>query len=169
MLTPFPVLFKPTSITNPLLRGLKYFSNLRSLITSVWLPTTFEDQPRDHEIIRYWLDARSPRSTALVTTALEQEPEGWERELRAKYAPDALSWHVTRLVGPHLSEEAKARVRGIHVRASISIGEGGGIFDLDMHIGKDKKNNDICLDHRGPREELEPERRGSKLENRRWF
>jgi len=58
----------------------------------------------------------------------------------------------------------------VHVRASFCVGvAGGGIFDVDLRVGKGALGSDVCLGYRGPREELEPERRRSKLDNRRWF
>ncbi|KAK3700328.1 hypothetical protein LTR37_016032 [Vermiconidia calcicola] len=162
-----PKLFSPTPITTPMLSALKYFHNLETLIMSMWLSTIFEEAPRDADIIKYWLDARSPQSMSLVRTVIDEEPEGWEKELRTKFAPDALAWQITSLVGPFLSEKAKARKGGVHVRASVCIGEWGGIFDIDLHIGKGSMNSDVCLGYKGPREELEPERRRTKLETRR--
>ncbi|KAK3697145.1 hypothetical protein LTR37_017641 [Vermiconidia calcicola] len=164
-----PKLFSPTPITTPMLSALKYFHSLETLIMSMWLSTIFEEAPRDADIIKYWLDARSPQSMSLVRTVIDEEPEGWEKELRTKFAPDALAWQITSLVGPFLSEKAKARKGGVHVRASVCIGEWGGIFDIDLHIGKGSMNSDVCLSYKGPREELEPERRRTKLESRRWF
>jgi hypothetical protein len=166
-----PILFTTTPITTPLLYGLKHCHKLESLIVSMWLSTMFEGSPRDGDIIKYWTDARSPQSTSLVRLVVDEEPEGWEKELRTKYAPDALAWQVTSLIGPFLSEKAKSRKGGVHVRASLCIGEAGpgGIFDIDLYVGKGSLNSDVCLGYKGPREELEPERRRSKLENRRWF
>lgn len=164
-----PVLFNPAPICQPILHSLKHFNNLESLIMSVWLSTIFEDAPRDSDIIKYWLDARSPNSTSLVRIVQDEEPEGWERELKTKFAPDALAWQITSFIGPFLSESAKSRPGGIHVRSSMCVGDWGGIFDIDLRIGKGSLNSDICLGYEGPREELEPERRRSKLENRRWF
>lgn len=137
---------------------------------SMWLNTEFEEARRDADIIRYWLDSRSPSSTALVRVGSSvDETEGWERELRTKYAPDALAAYITHYIGQFLSERAKERREGVHVRVSMCIGEWGGIFDVDLRIGKDALGNDVCLGFKGPREELEPERRKEKLENRRWF
>ena len=164
-----PMLFNPTAITPPMLNALRYFHKLESLIMSMWLSTVSEDASRDSELISYWLDARSPSSTALVRTVMDEEPEGWEKELRTKFAPEALAWYITSFIGPFLSEQAKARKGGVHVRASMCIGDWGGIFDIDLHIGKGSMNSDVCLGYVGPREELERERRRSKLENRRWF
>ena len=163
-----PVLFTPTPITSPMLAALKHFNNLESLIMSTWLSTEFEGERRDSEIIRYWLDARTPESTSLMRIT-DEEPEGWEKELRTKYAPDALAWEITSFIGPFLSEHAKARSGGVHVRGSVCIGDWGGIFDIDLWIGKGSVNSDVCLVYKGPREELEPERRNNKLESRRWF
>lgn len=161
-----PVLFTPTPITTPLLSGLKYFDRIESFTMSMWLSTTFEGSLRDADVIMYWLDSRSPASTSLVRIT-DEAPMGWEKELRTKYAPGALAWHITNFIGPLLSEQAKARKGGVSVRVSMCIGEDGGIFDIDLHIGKGSCNSDVCLDYKGPREELE--RRRSKLESRRWF
>ena len=163
-----PVLFQPTPITQPILAGLKHFHKLESLIMSVWLSTTFEEGHRDAEIIKYWVEARSPATTSLVHIT-DEEPEGWAKELRTKFAPPALAWEITNRIGPFLSESAKRRRGGVHVRASMCIGDWGGIFDLDLQIGKGAMNSDVCLWYQGPREELEPEKRRSKLESRRWF
>lgn len=163
-----PVLFTPTPITNPMLAALKHFHNLESLIMSMWLNTEFEEAHRDSDVIKYWLDARSPMSTSLVRIT-DEEPEGWEKELRTKYAPDALAWYITGFIGQFLSEKAKTRKGGVHVRVSMCIGDLGGIFDIDLHVGKGSLNSDVCLGYKGPREELEPDRRRGKLEGRRWF
>ena len=151
-----------------MLAALKHFHGLRSLVMSLWLSTSFEDDTRDSEIISYWLNARTPTSTALVRVT-DDEPEGWERELKTKYAPDALAWRATSFLGPLLSDQAKARKGGVNVRASFSIGEYGGMFDIDLNIGKGSMDSSVCLGFKGPREELEPERRKNKLDNRRWF
>jgi len=57
----------------------------------------------------------------------------------------------------------------VHVRASFCVGQWGGIFDVDLKIGKGSLGSDICLGYQGPREELELQRRRSKLDSRRWF
>ena len=164
-----PVLYNPTPVTSPMLYALKHFHQLDTLIISVWLNTEFEGRPQDAEIIKYWLDARSPSSMSLARIIRDEEIEGWEKELRTKYAPDALAWHVTNFIGPFLSEQAKLRPNGVHVRGSVCIGDWGGIFDIDIRVGKGSLNSDICLGYKGPREEIEPERRRSKLLSRRWF
>ncbi|KAI5364732.1 Putative F-box domain-containing protein [Septoria linicola] len=164
-----PILLSPTPITTPLLAPLKHFHKLESLIISLWLTTLFEGEPRDHEVISYWTDSRSPSSTALVLILDEEPEDGWDKELKTKYAPNALAWTVMNFLGPLLSEEAKARTGGVHVRASFSLGDWGGIFDLDLWIGKGSMNSDVCLAFKGPREELEQERRREKLNARRWF
>lgn len=172
-----PVLFDPTPITAPLLAPLKHFHHLRTLILSVCLLTNFEGAPRDAEIIRYWLDSRSPASTSLVRIAsgAEEDMGGWERELHTKFAPAALAGQVVRQTGPLLSEAAKGRrgaggrVIGVRVRASMCLGDWGGIFDIDVDVGKDEAGRDVCLGYEGPREELEKGRRRGKLEGRRWF
>lgn len=163
-----PVLLSPTPVTTPMLSALRHFHSLEMLIISLWLSTGFEGEPRDPDIISYWLNARSPSSTALVRIT-DEDPEGWEKELRTKYAPDALAWRITNFLGPFISETAKARKGGMHVRASFCVGDWGGIFDIDVTIGKGAMGSDVCLGFKGPREELEPERRRSKLRTRRWF
>lgn len=162
------LLFEPTPITTPLFTPLKHFHNLKSLIVSLWLNTAYEGrQSNDAEVIQYWCNQRSPQSTALICIN-DEEPEGWEKELVTKYAPDALAWRITNFIGPFLSEQAKKRKGGVHVRASFCVGDWGGIFDVDLHIGKSALGN-ICLDYKGPREELEAGRRKTKLEERGWF
>ena len=161
-------LFQPTPITGPLLAGLKYFDKLETLILSTWLSTIFEGNPCDNGVISYWLDSRSESSTSLVITNTDEEPQGWAKELRTKFAPDALARQVTSFIGPMLSEQAKLRTGGVHVRVGMCLGESNAIFDLDLRIGK-IGDGDICFNYKGPREELEPERRREKIENRRWF
>lgn len=164
-----PLLLNPTPLTTPLLSPLKYFHKLESLIISLWLSTQFAGHPRDSEVISYWTNARSPAAQALVLISDEEPENAWDLELRTKYAPGALAWRVTNLLGPFLSPEAKSRPGGVHVRASFSIGDWGGIFDLDLHIGKGALKSDVCLGYVGPREENEETRRKEKLEGRRWF
>ncbi|KAF2214267.1 hypothetical protein CERZMDRAFT_57621 [Cercospora zeae-maydis SCOH1-5] len=164
-----PVLLQPTPITSPLLAPLKHFHKLESFVISIWLSTHFEGDTRDSEIISYWTDARSPTSTALMLIEDEAPQWGWYKELRTKYAPNALAWRVTNFLGPFLSEEAKSRKGGVSVRASFSVGDWGGIFDLDLRIGKGAMGSDVCLGFEGPREELETTRRRKKLDSRRWF
>ncbi|KAF7196810.1 hypothetical protein HII31_01728 [Pseudocercospora fuligena] len=162
------IILSPTAITTPLFTPMKYFDNLESVILSFWLVTTFEGSDRDAEVIAYWTNSRTPASTALVRIT-DEEPEGWEKELRTKFAPDALAWRITSFLGPFLSEKAKKRKGGVHVRASFCVGDFGGIFDLDLWIGKGSLESDVCLGFVGPREEFEEERRKGKMEGRRWF
>ncbi|KAF2205876.1 hypothetical protein GQ43DRAFT_406491 [Delitschia confertaspora ATCC 74209] len=61
-----PILTSPTPITDSLLYPLRHFHNLRELSMAMWLFTSFEQISRDQEIIKFWIDARSPSSTALV-------------------------------------------------------------------------------------------------------
>lgn len=165
-----PVLLSPTAITTPLLAGLKHLDKLQSLTLSVFLSTLFEGARRDNEILDYWLAGRDASSTSLVPIRDEEPEEGtWERELRTKYAPDALAWRVTSLIGPYLSEEAKRRSGGVQVRASFCLGDWGGIFHVDVRIGKGSLNSDVCLGFEGPRDELQAARRQEKLQDRRWF
>ncbi|CAK1358862.1 unnamed protein product [Cercospora beticola] len=164
-----PLLLNPPPITTPLLSSLRHFHKLENIHISIWLPTHFEGAPRDSEIISYWTDTRSPESTALTLVAAEELEAGWEKELRTEYAPNALAWRVTNMLGKFLSEEVKMRKGGVKVRASFSVGDWGGIFDLDVRVGKGSLGSDICLGFEGPREELEEKRRREKLDNRRWF
>ncbi|KAK5164361.1 uncharacterized protein LTR77_010057 [Saxophila tyrrhenica] len=166
------ILFQPTPITTPFLASLKHFHNLESLIISTWLSTTFEGARRDDEVIRFWIDSRSPSSTAIARfnpTDDDEEEGSWAKELRTKFAPDALARRARSFIGPFLSENVKTRKGGCHVRISICIGEAGGIFDMDMRVGSGRDGEDVCLGYEGPREELEEGRRRAKLENRRWF
>lgn len=163
-----PLLFEPTPITTPLFSALKHFHNLKSLLVSLWLETAWGGRrSNEAEVIQYWCNQRSPDSLALVSIN-DEEPEGWEKELVTKFAPDALAWSITNLIGPFLSEQAKRRKGGVHVRASFCVGDSGGVFDADVHIGRSALAN-VCLDFKGPREELEKGRRKEKLEGRRWF
>nr|POE90160.1 hypothetical protein CFP56_20627 [Quercus suber] len=162
-----PFLFDPTPITVAMLYPLKHFHKLETLVLSVWLNTHFEGEPRDHEIIDYWMDARTPTSTALVHIT-DDEPQGWERQLWTKFSPHALAWRVTSFIGMYLSDEAKQRPGGVNVRATFCLGHWGGIFDIDVRVGYSALGSKL-LGYKGPSEELEPQRRREKLESRRWF
>jgi hypothetical protein len=163
-------LYDPSPITQPMLAALKHCHGLETLIMSFWLPTLFEDGFRDDQIISYWLDGRDPSSTAIVSMIDDEPEEGsWAHELQTKFAPRALAWGVVRSIGQYLSESAKKRKGGVHVRASFCVGDWGGIFDLDLRVGKSGLGSDICLGYEGPREEMEVNRRREKLDRRRWF
>ncbi|OQO00779.1 hypothetical protein B0A48_13466 [Cryoendolithus antarcticus] len=166
-----PILLNPTPITTPFLHALKHCHKLETLITSFWLSTHFEGSPRDDQVISYWMDTRSPSSTAIVAPFWADPPATgtWAYELKTKFAPDALAWRITSFLGPFLSEEAKGRKRGVKVRASFCVGDWGGIFDVDVRIGKGAVGSDVCLGWEGPREELEEGRRKGKSEGRGWF
>lgn len=168
-----PMLWSPTPITTPLLFALRHCHKLESLILSLWLSTWFEDAARDDEVISYWLDSRNSSSTALALTSPPADEGGenaWARALRTTYAPAALAERVTAFVGPFLSEKAKRRGAGVHVRASFCLGDWGGIFDVDLRIGKaEEGDGDVCLGFVGPREESETGRRRAKLDERGWF
>jgi hypothetical protein len=69
-----PILSKLTPITHPLLIGLRQFHNLRQLVMSFWLLTWHESSYRDTEIIKFWMDSRSPASTALVVVTPPRRP-----------------------------------------------------------------------------------------------
>jgi hypothetical protein len=190
-----PILSQPTPITEPLLHGLRQFDNLDQLVMSFWLLTWYEGSYRDTEIIKYWLDSRSPASTALVVVtpprspisdlpvdpghfpafqarfAPPQEFNRWAVTLKTSFSPSALAYRVAADIGPFLSPVAKARPGGVRMRASFCLGvkddrrPASDIFDLDMRIGKD----DQVLEFTGPREESEKGRYWQKLESRRWF
>jgi hypothetical protein len=163
-----PLLWNSTPVSHYMLAPLRHFHHLRHLILSLWLHTLYEDDHRDDEILDYWLNTRSPSTTALVATSTEPLT-GWAAELASKYAPHAMAARIVALMGPYISETAKSNPGGIHVRASFCIGSYGGLFDFDVVIGKDAEGNDEVRGWKGPREELHPERRAEKLRNRRWF
>jgi hypothetical protein len=190
-----PILSEHTPITAPLLSGLRQFDNLKQLVLSFWLLTWYEGSYRDTEIIKYWLDSRSPSSTALVVVtpprspsrdvpvhpglflnfsaraAPQQEFNRWAVALKTSFAPSALAYRIARDIGPYLSPIAKNRPGGVSVRGSFCLGirderhPASDIFDLDVRIGKD----DQVLEFTGPREEGEKGRWWQKLESRRWF
>lgn len=162
-------LYNPSPIAHPMLAALKHCHALNSLIMSFWLSTMFEDDRRDDEVISYWLDRRDASSTSLVSLSDEPELGSWAYELKSKFAPRALAWGIVRFLGQYLSETAKRRKGGVHVRASFCIGDWGGIFDIDVYIGKGSLGSDVCLGFEGPREEMEEKRRREKLDRRRWF
>ena len=160
-----PVLGTPTKITESFLHPLRHFHNLRQLVLSMWICTFFEDSFQDRGIISYWLDRRDSSSTALVPVS-DEASGSWAQQIKIRYAPEALARQVQEIVAKHLSPRAKEKRGGVNVRASFSLGEStNNIFDLDVRIGR----NDEILAIKGPREELEPERRTEKLESRRWF
>jgi hypothetical protein len=190
-----PILLSPTPYTSDLFAALKFFPNLRVLTTAFWLTTTFEDEQRDEEVLEYWHDMRDPNSTALVTVPRASSPAGsmdagfgseddedgergeenpWARELRTKFAPEALAGRVLGFIGPLLSPVAKGRPGGVLVRASFSMGgEVSAIFDLDLRIGMLAPGmGDVILEGSvvGPRTEGDDdERRREKERGRRWF
>jgi hypothetical protein len=162
-------LYNPSPIVHPMLVALKHCHSLESLIMSFWLSTLFEEAFRDDQVISYWLDRRDSSSTSLVSLSDESELGSWAHELKAKFAPRALAWGIVRFMGQYLSERAKRREGGVHVRASFCVGDYGGIFDIDVWVGKGSLGSDICLGFEGPREEMEDRRRREKLDRRRWF
>ena len=162
-------LYDPSPITHPMLAALKHCNGLESLIMSFWLSTMFEDEFRDDEVMSYWLERRDSSTTSLVSLSDEPELGSWAYELKTKFAPRALAWGIVRFLGQYLSEHAKRRKGGVRVRASFCVGDWGGIFDIDVQIGKGSLGSDVCLGFEGPREELEDKRRREKLESRRWF
>jgi hypothetical protein len=189
-----PILSQHTSITTPLLSGLRQFDNLKQLIMSFWLLTWYEGSYRDTEIIKYWTESRSSSSTALVVVtpprspsrdvpvhpglfmnfsaraAPQQEFNRWAVALKTTFSPSALAYRVASDIGPYLSPIAKSRPGGVCVRGSFCLGVREGrpasdIFELEVRIGKD----DQVLEFTGPREEGEKGRWWQKLESRRWF
>ncbi|KAH7078816.1 hypothetical protein BKA63DRAFT_507182 [Paraphoma chrysanthemicola] len=190
-----PILSNATPITDVLLNGLRQFDNIKQVVMSFWLLTYFEGQYRDSEVIKYWLDSRSPSSTALVVVtpprrvsheypvdpghfpnfsnrlAPPQEFNRWAVTLKTHLSPSALAYRVARDIGPYLSPVAKNRKGGVRVRGSFCLGSRDAhrptsdIFDLDVRIGRD----DAVLEFTGPREEGEKGRWWQKLEARRWF
>lgn len=164
------VLHNTTPITQPMLMALKHCHRLETLIMSFWLSTLFEGDLRDDQVIAYWQDQRYSSSTSLISLSEDPLDEwSWSDELRSKFAPKALAWRVVGLIGPYLSDEAKKRKGGVTVRASFCIGDWGGIFDIDVKVGKRSLSSDICLGFEGPREEMEDGRRKEKIRSRRWF
>lgn len=191
-----PILSHTTPVTLPLLMPLRYFDNLRQLVLSFWLLTSFEDQYRDSEIIQSWMDTRSPASTALVVvtppqspspnpavepammprfpnwqTARQQSFNRWAVTLKTRYTPSALAYRVAEDIGPYLSDVAKSRPGGVRVRASFCLGSRD-----EMRAANDIFDLDIrigrhgqVLEFIGPREEVEKGRFWQKLESRRWF
>ncbi|KAF2025638.1 hypothetical protein EK21DRAFT_116648 [Setomelanomma holmii] len=190
-----PILSNATPVTDILLSALRNFDNLKQVVMSFWLLTWFEDAYRDTEIIKYWLDSRSPSSTALVVVtpprrvsqdfpvdpghfpnfsnrlAPPQDFNRWAVALKTHLSPSALAYRVARDIGPYLSPVAKNRPGGVRVRVSFCLGTRDSqrpvndIFDLDVRIGRD----DQVLEFTGPREEGEKGRWRQKLEARRWF
>lgn len=163
-------LYEPTPITSPLLAPLKHFHNLEMLVLSTWLSTLFEHAYHDQDIIAYWLNTRDPASTALVPVSTNDEDLGsWALALKTRFAPLALARRVVEMFGAVLSERAKGKKGGVKVRASFCLGDWGGIFDIDVVVGKGAGGEDVLVGFEGPREELEATRRRDKLEGRRWF
>jgi hypothetical protein len=190
-----PILSQATQITDPLLNGLRHFDNLQQLVMSFWLLTWYEGSYRDPEIIKYWMDSRSPASTALVVVTPPRSPSQdppvepgqfpnfhtrmappqdfnrWAVTLKTSFSPSALAYRVARDISPYLSPVAKSRPGGVRMRASFCLGvrdewrPASDIFDLDMRIGGDNE----VLEFTGPREEGEKGRWWQKLETRRWF
>jgi hypothetical protein len=183
-----PILLAPTPSTPDFFSALRFFHNLRALTSSFWLHTLFEDHANnDDDVLAYWRNMRDPNSTALVCVPSGADDDGealsgWARELEMKFKPEALARRVLGFLAPLLSEEAKGREGGVLVRASFSLGaEVGGIFDLDLRIGKKGgrtfsgagagagAGEDVLLGFVGPRAEVESERRIGKEMSRRWF
>jgi hypothetical protein len=193
-----PILSYATAITGPILHPLSHFQNLRQLVMSFWLLTFFEDSYRDAEIIKSWLDTRSPASTALVVvtppaspastppvdpammphfqnaTQRPQDFNRWAVMLKTRFTPSALAYRIAGDIGPHLSPVAKERPGGVRVRASFCLGtrlEGGTNGTANDIFDLDIRigGNDQVLEFVGPREEVEGGRCEAKLRGRRWF
>jgi hypothetical protein len=162
-------LYNPSFIVWPMLAALKHCHALESLMLSLWLPTLFENDLRDAEVISYWLDQRDSTSTGLVSLSAEPPSEGsWAYELETKFKPAALAARVANLLGNSLSSTAKRQPGGLHVRASFSMQE-AAIFDLDLWLGENSDGGVELVRWMGPSDETEPRRRDQKLKNRRWF
>lgn len=164
-----PIMWEPTQITYPMYSPLRHFHNLKSLVLSLWLQTMWEEDFQDEQIIQYWLNTRSPSSTALVMASNNHELTGWAKQLAERFRPLCIATRMKDMIGPFLSERAKAQKGGVHVRGSFCVGLYGGIFDFDVSIVKAPNGEDAILDWVGPREELHPDRRREKLQRRRWF
>jgi len=161
-------LFNPSPIVEPMLAPLRHCHALESLMLSFWLPTLFEDDLRDEEIIAYWLNTRDAASTALVSMAPKPPLQGsWAYELETKFRPDVLAGTVASFLAGYLSSGAKRRAGGVHVRASFSMLE-AAIFDLDVWVGEGEGGVEV-IGWEGPSDETEGRRRGEKLRRRRWF
>jgi len=162
-------LYNPSPIVAPMLAALKHCHALESLMLSFWLPTLFEDDLRDAEIIAYWLNQRDSTSTALVSMSTEPPPEGsWAYELETKFKPEALAITVANLLSNYLSPTAMQQPGGVHVRASFSM-QDAAIFDLDLWLGERSDGEIELVRWEGPSDETEQRRRDAKLRNRRWF
>ena len=164
-----PILGNPTPITDSFLYPLRHFHNLRQLVLSMWLRPSFGSLRPDDTIIEYWIGLRELKEPFEYLFQMPDETaEAGCRTIGIEtlYEPELLAKQTQDMVAKHLSPRVKERSGGVKVRASFSLGvESSSIFDLDVGIGK----NDEILGFKGPREELEPERREEKLENRRWF
>ncbi|KAK7511933.1 uncharacterized protein IWZ02DRAFT_485233 [Phyllosticta citriasiana] len=64
-----PILYTPTSLDKTMLKPLRSFHALERLTVSFWLDTNFDGSDRDEEVISYWLDGRTPHSTALAVVS----------------------------------------------------------------------------------------------------
>ncbi|KAF1964814.1 hypothetical protein BU23DRAFT_561617 [Bimuria novae-zelandiae CBS 107.79] len=191
-----PILSYLTPVTTPLLYPLRHFDNLKQLVISFWLLTTFEDQYRDAEIIQSWRDTRSPSSTALVilTPPLvtpstsppvdpammprftnqptrQQDFNRWAVMLKTRFTPSALAYRVAEDIAPHLSDVAKAQPGGVRVRASFCLGARDETRSANDIFDLDIRigSHGQVLEFIGPREEVEKGRFWQKLEGRRWF
>lgn len=192
-----PILSHNTPITDPILHSLRQFDNLKQLVISYWLLTWFESDYRDPEIIKFWMDSRSPSSTALVVVTPPRSPQAndhpvdpghfpnmgtryappqpqfnrWAVALKTSFSPSALAYRVARDIGPYLSPAAKKQPGGISVRASFCVGTRDGERHATDIFDLDVRigQHDQVLQFTGPREEGEPSRWWQKLEGRSWF
>lgn len=163
-----PLLWEQTPITFPMYSALRHFHKLKTLVLSFWSQTWFEDDSRDEEVIEYWLNTRSADSKALVVVPESgtTQPMSWVEE---HFAPERIAKRMVEVIGPMLSERAKGRRGGVHVRGSFCIGIFGGTYDFDVQVGKAADGSDVLLEWTGPREDLHPDRRREKEARRRWF
>jgi hypothetical protein len=162
-------LYNPSPIVAPMLAALKHCHALESLMLSFWLPTLFEDDLRDAEVVAYWINQRDSTSTALVSVSAQPPPEGsWAYELETKFKPEVLALTVVSFLSSYLSSTAKQQPGGVHVRASFSM-QPAAIFDLDLWLGENCEGEVELIRWEGPSDETEQRRRDEKLRNRRWF
>ncbi|KAI9715841.1 MAG: hypothetical protein M1812_005661 [Candelaria pacifica] len=150
-----------------LLSPLRHFHQLQHIALAWELDTDFEDAHRDAEVIAYWADAVSPRSTALTVANVEAESNPWRDVLEQVYAPPKLAKLLAESAGPHLSPIAKARPGGVIMDALFLMGthEKQDIYHFEVAIGP---SNDV-LRYKGPRGEFEESKTREKLETRGWF
>ncbi|KAI9703326.1 MAG: hypothetical protein M1836_007892 [Candelina mexicana] len=172
-----PNLYHPTNLgpsmsdhfkhLHTLLGPLLHFHQLRHISLGWNLHTHFEGADRDDEVIAYWADAVSPKSTALAVTNAEAEPNPWRDLLEQIYAPNKLADLLADTFSPFLSRTAKARPGGVAVDALFLLGthDKQDIYHFEVVIGS---CNEVVT-YKGPRAESEESKAREKLETRAWF